>query len=46
MKDILALMVTIPGTFIMHLLPFLVVCFLVTIPLYPVALVMDIAKKK
>lgn len=46
MSDILSLMVTIPGVIIMHCLPFLVACFLITVPLYPIALVMEIAKKK
>lgn len=46
MTEILGLMVSIPGLLIMHFLPILLFCFLLTAPLYPIALVMEIAKKK
>lgn len=46
MREILGLMVSIPGVLIMHFLPFLVLCFLITVPLYPIAMVMEIVKKK
>ena len=46
MREILGLLVSIPGVMIMYFLPFLLLCFLITVPLYPIALVMEIAKKK
>ena len=46
MREFLGLLVSIPGVMIMYFLPFLVLYFLITVPLYPIALVMEIAKKK
>lgn len=46
MKEFFGLLVSVPGFMIMHFLPILLFFFLITVPLYPIALVMEIAKKK